>query len=83
MDKEIVEIIRSKAAHLQILNLRIDTSYATGELLLNLFGAVCQFERQIILVRQREGIAKAKIEGKYYGRKPLARECVKKDLKGC
>ncbi|WP_415776485.1 recombinase family protein [Sneathiella sp. HT1-7] len=70
---EIVETVRSKDAHLQILNLGIDTSNATGELVLNLLGAVSQFERQIMLERQREGIAKAKSEGKYKGRKPTAR----------
>ncbi|MBO0333494.1 recombinase family protein [Sneathiella sp. CAU 1612] len=70
---EIVEAIKAKGAHLQILNLGIDTSNATGELVLNLLGAVSQFERQIMLERQREGIAKAKSEGKYKGRKPTAR----------
>jgi DNA invertase Pin-like site-specific DNA recombinase len=70
---EIVETIKGKNAHLQILNLGIDTSNATGELVLNLLGAVSQFERQIMLERQREGIAKAKREGKYKGRKPTAR----------
>ncbi len=70
---EIVETIKGKSAHLQILNLGIDTSNATGELVLNLLGAVSQFEIQIMLERQREGIAKAKREGKYKGRKPTAR----------
>ena len=70
---EIVETVKDKDAHLQILNLGIDTSNATGELVLNLLGAVSQFERQIMLERQREGIAKAKREGKYKGRKPTAR----------
>lgn len=32
-----------------------------------------QFEREIMLDRQREGVAKAKAEGKYKGRKPTAR----------
>jgi len=70
---DIVETIKAKDSHLQILDLGIDTSSATGELVLNLLGAVSQFERQIMLERQREGIAKAKNEGKYKGRKPTAR----------
>jgi Helix-turn-helix domain of resolvase len=37
------------------------------------FGAVAQFEREMMLERQREGIAKAKNEGKYKGRAPTAR----------
>ena len=40
---------------------------------MNVFGAVAQFEREIMLERQREGIAKAKAEGKYKGRAPTAR----------
>lgn len=70
---EIIEVIREKEAYLQILNLGIDTSSATGELVLNLLGAVAQFERQMMLERQREGITKAKSEGKYQGRRPTAR----------
>lgn len=40
-------------------------------LLLSLIGAVAEFERSMILERQREGIAIAKAAGKYKGRKPL------------
>jgi DNA invertase Pin-like site-specific DNA recombinase len=46
---------------------------ATGRLLLNLVGSVAEFEREIMLERQREGVAKAKAEGKYRGRVPTAR----------
>ena len=41
--------------------------------MLNLLGSIAQFEREVMLERQREGIAKAKAEGKYRGRKPTAR----------
>ena len=41
--------------------------------MLNMFAAMVQFEREMMLERQREGIAKAKAEGKYKGRKPTAR----------
>ena len=51
----------------------IDTSNATGKLILNVMSSVSQFEREMMLERQREGIAKAKAEGKYKGRKPTAR----------
>jgi DNA invertase Pin-like site-specific DNA recombinase len=51
----------------------VDTRGATGRLMLNMFAAVAQFEREIVLERQREGIAMAKAEGKYKGRKPTAR----------
>jgi len=65
--------LKAKGAALRILDLAIDTSTATGELLLTMVGAIAQFERAIMLERQREGIAKAKAEGKYRGRKPTAR----------
>lgn len=40
--------------------------------MLSVFGAIGQFEREIMLERQREGVAKAKAEGKYKGRAPTA-----------
>lgn len=40
-----------------------------ASLLLNVMGAVAEFERALMLERQREGIAKAKLAGKYKGRK--------------
>lgn len=51
----------------------IDTGTATGKLMLTLLGGVAEFERSIMLERQREGIAKAKAAGKYKGRKPTAK----------
>jgi len=42
-----------------------------ANLLLSMLGAVAEFERALILDRQREGIALAKAEGKYKGRKPI------------
>lgn len=38
-----------------------------------MLGSVAQFEREMMLERQREGVAKAKAEGRYKGRKPTAR----------
>ena len=70
---EIVDGLREKGAHLQILDLGIDTGTPTGELILTVIGGIAQFERAMMLERQREGIAKAKAEGKYKGRKPTAR----------
>jgi DNA invertase Pin-like site-specific DNA recombinase len=60
-------------AALRILDLSIDTSTATGPMLLTMIGAIAQFERELMLERQREGIAKAKAAGKYKGRAPTAR----------
>src|ERR1700735_1812460 len=69
----IVKRIESKGATLRILALGLDTSTSGGRLMLNVFGSVAQFEREVMLERQREGIAKAKGEGKYKGREPTAR----------
>ena len=52
----------------------MDTQTPTGKLMLTVLGGVAQFEREIMLERQREGVAKAKIAGKYKGRKPLTDE---------
>ena len=57
--------------------MNLDTSTPTGKLLLSLMGSIAEFEREILLERQRVGIAKAKAEGKYKGRKPTARNQVK------
>ena len=51
----------------------VDTSSPTGKLILNVMASVAAFEREMMLERQREGIAKAKAEGKYKGRQPTAR----------
>ncbi len=71
---EIVERLNAKKVGLRILAMGMDTSTATGKLMLQIVGAVAEFERSMMLERQREGIAKAKAEGRYKGRKPTARE---------
>ena len=65
--------LEAKGVALRIENLGVDTSTSTGKLVLNVLGGVAQFEREMMLERQREGIAKAKAEGAYKGRKPTAR----------
>lgn len=70
---DIVDRVKAKGAGLRILGMNLDTTTATGELMLNVLGAVAAFERSMMLERQREGIAKAKAEGKFKGRAPTAR----------
>ena len=48
----------------------IDTSKPSGKFMLTLFAALAEMERENILEKQAEGIAVAKAEGKYKGRKP-------------
>ncbi|NIX78107.1 recombinase family protein [Microvirga terricola] len=69
----ITKQLETKGASLRVLNLNLDTETPTGKLMLNMLGSIAQFERELMLERQREGIAKAKGEGKYKGRKPTAR----------
>ena len=50
---------------------KIDTTTPQGRLVMTVFAAIYQFERENTLERQAEGIAIAKRQGKYKGRKPL------------
>ena len=70
---EIVEVLVSKCVALRILNINLDTGTPTGKMMLTMLAAIGQFEREMMLERQRDGIAKAKEEGKYKGRKATAR----------
>jgi DNA invertase Pin-like site-specific DNA recombinase len=69
----ILATLEAKDVALRIINLNVDTGTPTGKLMLNVMAGVAQFEREMMLERQREGIAKAKTEGAYKGRKPTAR----------
>ena len=73
---DLVEIQRrlaAKSVGLRILAMNLDTGTPTGKLMVNLLGSIAEFERELMLERQREGIAKAKADGKYTGRQPTAR----------
>lgn len=65
--------LNAKGVALRILAMSLDTATPTGKLMINLLGSIAEFERELMLERQREGIAKAKAEGKYKGRAPTAR----------
>jgi len=69
----IVAELKRKGVTLRILDLGMDTSTPTGKLILQVIGSIAEFEREIMLERQREGIAAAKAAGKFKGRKPTAR----------
>lgn len=65
----IIDGIKAGGASLRVLAMGLDTSTATSKLILNVLGSVAEFERELMLERQRAGIAKAKAEGRYKGRK--------------
>ena len=69
----IVERLTGKGVTLKILNIDLDTGTPTGKLMLTMLGAIATFEREMMLERQADGIAKAKEQGKYLGRKPTAK----------
>lgn len=72
----IVTRLEAKGVSLVVLSMggqTVDTRTATGKLMLTMLAAVAAFERDLMLERQREGIAKAKADGKYAGRAPTAR----------
>jgi DNA invertase Pin-like site-specific DNA recombinase len=72
---ELLQQIEAKGAGLVILSLgseTVDTTTATGKLILNMMVSVAQFEREMMKERQVEGIKRAKTEGKYKGRVPTA-----------
>jgi DNA invertase Pin-like site-specific DNA recombinase len=67
---EIEKELAAKGVALRVLNLGVDTSTPTGRLIHNTLISIAQFERELMLERQKEGIAKAKREGRMLGRKP-------------
>ena len=72
---ERLEAVDDGGTGLRILNLGgevVDTKSATGRLILTIFAGFAQFEREMMLERQAEGIRKAQAEGRYKGRKPTA-----------
>jgi len=68
---ELVEQLNNKGVKFQSLKEAIDTTTNTGVFMMTVFGAVAQLERDYIKDRQAEGIAIAKEEKKYKGRKPI------------
>ncbi|MDX1068973.1 DNA invertase Pin-like site-specific DNA recombinase [Sinorhizobium medicae] len=73
---DVVDDLHKRGIGLKVLQFgkeTVDTTGAYGRLMLNMFAAFAEFERDLMKERQKEGIAKAKAEQKYKGRKPTAR----------
>ncbi len=68
----ILDALEGKGVRVRILSMDLDSTTPTGRLMVTILGAIAAFERDLMLERQREGIARAKAEGKYKGRKPSA-----------
>jgi DNA invertase Pin-like site-specific DNA recombinase len=69
---EIERTVAEAGATIRILDMNVDTSTPNGRLTFNLFASIAQFEREIMLERQKVGIAAAKEKGVYKGRTPTA-----------
>lgn len=67
----IVERLTAKGVEFVSLKESIDTTTPQGRFMMTVFGAMAELDRETILQRQKEGIAIAKAEGKYQGRKPI------------
>lgn len=67
-----VKAIEDAGAKFKSLKENFDTSTPAGRLQMTMMAAIAEFERAMILERQREGIAIAKREGKYKGRKAVS-----------
>ncbi len=65
--------LKEQGIELKALEQPIDTRTAAGKAFLDMLGVFVEFETNLRKERQLEGIAKAKSEGKYKGRKPTAR----------
>lgn len=68
----IVQQIENAGAKFVSLKESFDTKTPAGKLQMTTMAAIAEFERAMILERQREGIALAKKEGKYKGRKSIS-----------
>lgn len=69
----VVRQLQQKGVEVRILSLGIDTTAPAGKLMLTVLAGMAEFERDLMLERQRAGIARAKAAGKYKGRAPVAR----------
>lgn len=69
---QIVKELTDKGVALISIKEKVDTDTPQGRFMLTIFAALAELERETILQRQREGIAIAKKQGKYKGRKPLS-----------
>ena len=68
--QDIVRELKAKGVALKATEQPIDTSTAAGKAFLDMLGVFAEFETNLRRERQMEGIAKAKAEGVYKGRKP-------------
>jgi DNA invertase Pin-like site-specific DNA recombinase len=67
--QDIVRTVKARGASLRATEQPIDTGTAAGKCFLDMLSVFAEFETSLRKERQMEGIAKAKAEGRYTGRK--------------
>lgn len=67
--QDIVRALRAKGVALRATEQPVDTGTAAGKAFLDMLGVFAEFETNLRKERQLEGIAKAKADGRYTGRK--------------
>jgi DNA invertase Pin-like site-specific DNA recombinase len=82
---EIVETLKGNGVSIKFIKENLaftaGTDNSMSNLLLSILGSVAQFERELMLERQREGIEAAKLKGLFKGRKPsLNRKAIMEDI---
>lgn len=68
--QKIVRAVRERGAALACTEQPVDTSTAAGKAFLDMLGVFAEFETNLRRERQAEGVAQAKADGVYVGRKP-------------
>ena len=72
--QNVIHDLKGRGVHLQATEQPIDTSTAAGKAFLDMLGVFAEFETNLRRERQLEGIAMAKVAGKYKGKAPLKQE---------
>jgi DNA invertase Pin-like site-specific DNA recombinase len=75
----LVSVLDEKNIQLASLNESIDTSTTSGKLFFHIFGAIAEFEKNLIVDRTRAGLAAARARGRKGGRPKLLDQS-KRDL---
>ena len=68
----LVDRLKEKGVFFESMKENVDTSTVQGQLIMTIFAGLAEFERKQTLQRQAKGIALAKTQGKYKGRKRIA-----------
>ena len=71
------EDLKGRGVSIVIDNLGMDVTTPAGNMVLAVLAGAAQMEKELLLERQAIGIARAKKEGKYAGRKPLDKGVIK------